>query len=166
MPMLKPMAVAAVSVLALAVASPALAAKPARAFECPATEAEATALLSELTEVGAEVVDEYGFHTRTFEPEGYTVIGLPVFRLEVISNTDARFSFVAFQAKTDKSFRAARKAMFEATGRAACENTYEDMTKLCKVIEPPLDGVSISRYIEVSNEVGINVGCQYARPKG
>lgn len=166
MPMLKPLAAVAVSAMALAVATPALAARPARAFECPATQAEATALLSELAQVGAEVVDEYGFRTRTFDHKGHTVIGLPVFRLEIISNADDRFEFVAFQAKTRKSFKTARKAMFKATGRTACDNGYEDTTERCKVIEPPLDGVSITHYVEVSNETGINVGCQYARAKG
>lgn len=166
MPMLKPLAAVAVAAVAVTLATPALAAKPALAFECPATQAEATALLSQLKETGAEVVDEYGFHTRTFRARGYTVIGLPVFRLEVISNTDTRFEFMAFQAKTSTSFETARDAMFAATGRTACENGYEDTTTICKVITPRKDGVSVTRYVEVSNEKGINLGCQYARSKG
>ena len=164
MPMLKPLSAAAFAMTVI-LATPALAA-PAQAFECPATEAEARALLSQLQEVGDGVVDEYGFHTRTFKPDGYTVIGLPVTRLELIVNSDVRSDFAAFQAKTSQPFETARNSMFAATGRKACDNTGENLARLCKVYEPIVGNVAVTRYVEVSVAGDINVGCQYERSKG
>ena len=167
MSMRKPLALAAVCAAMLAVAGPVLAKDmAARAFQCPATQAEAEALLSELRPLGAEVTDEYGTRTRGFDAGGRTVYRLPVYKLEVIMDADDRYDYVAFQAKTNRPFTAARDAMFAAVGSSTCENVNENTDKICKVNGPRAGGVSIMRYVEVSRTDGINVGCQYARRKG
>lgn len=161
----KPLLLAVAATTLFAVAGPAFAATPAKAFECPATQAQAEALLSQLKQQGAEVTDEYGTRTRVFDATGRTVFGLPVFKLEIIVDKDERYDYVAFQAKTQQPFETARAAMFRVTGQADCDNRAEDRGKVCKVNGPGYGAVSIMQYVERSNVGGINVGCQYATAK-
>jgi hypothetical protein len=158
-PVLFAAAVAAVSLAA----APALA-KPAVAFECPATLDMAVTSMDGAAELGESASkSKYPVDVFLYEVEDWTVFGIKPTRLWTRYSDDEWGKAWVFIAEVPVSFDTAKAALLRKLGKTACGMPEEP--GYCKFERPLVGEHTVLQYVETSSNGQIQFGCEYRQDK-